>query len=447
MNDYRIWISYHKDEFLQQYNLREDDSHRLFPTHKEAEGKNINPMNPVYSEIVTLWYVWKNNLKTPYVGFNHYRRRFDVSRLPKKGECQVYRIADFGRQTVYRQYAKYHNADDMDAMISILDSRHGEGNAYTKYIREGNMLVANCCFLMKWTDFTKLCQFLFPLLDDFASHFGCQTVDDWRRKAEKDFGTERTEYQTRVVSFLAERLISAWIAGNLTPYIDKRNVAIVNYNTTELVEAAIRSLMKHTPGCTVYVFDNSDRTPFKTKLRNVDVIDNTKQQLVNFDAELEKHPDKWAEDTEKSNYGSMKHTMSVDKLMELVPDGFVLMDSDVLVKSDIKGFFDREVACMGSMRVKHDVPQLEPFLCWLNVPMLKEKGITYYNGDKMWALSRKDPNQHYETGAWLLEQVRQHSLPVNYTNISNYVIHYGHGSWRDKGSAEWLDANKEFHTI
>ena len=83
-----------------------------------------------------------------------------------------------------------------------------------------------------------------------------------------------------------------------------------------------------------------------------------------------------------------------------------------------------------------------PFLCYLNNPMLYENGITYFNGDKMWALSNIEPNQHYDTGAWLLEEVRRCKLPVNYVNIWQYVKHLGHGSWRDRNSEQWLKDNE-----
>jgi len=441
MDDYRIWVTYHKDEQVSQYGLHDDDTHRIFAANRDIEGKNINEMNPVYSEMVTMWYAWKNNVRSPYVGFNHYRRQFNVSRLPGKGECQVYRIIDFGGISVYDQYARCHNVKDMDAVLSLLDKKYGKDNAYTKYIRNSNTLIANCCFLMKWADFTKLCKFFFAILDDFSAMCGCQTLDDWRKKAQADFGNNRPDYQTRVLSFLAERLISAWISVNLSPYIDGRNVAVVNYNTTKLTEAAIMSLFKHTPGCHVYVFDNSDAEPFKTKLPNVEVIDNTKGKLVDFDAELAKYPDKWERDKVKSNYGSAKHSMSIQKLMELIPGGFVLMDSDVLFKQDIGKFWDYNVACLGTEDLKHGVPLLLPFLCWLNCVKLNENGIGYFNGEKMWALSEKEPNQHYDTGAWLLEEVRRKSLPVEYVNIWDYVIHLGHGSWKDKDTDKWLEEN------
>lgn len=444
MNDYKIWISYHKDEQLEKYGLKEDETHKLFAIHKDADGNNINYLNPVYSEMVTMWYVWKNAIKSDFVGFNHYRRRFDVHRLPNKGECQILRFCDFGNETVYNQYGRYHNIKDMDSVLSILDNKFGADNAYSKHIKESHVMVGKCCFLMKWSDFGKLCKFLFGVLDEFAQTAveNPKDLSSWRQKAEKDFAGKGTDYQTRALSFLAERLISAWIFANLSPYIDGRNVAIVHYNTPDLTEAAIKSLFKCTLGCHVYVFDNSDKKPFSTKMANVEVIDNTKGQLINFDAELEKYPEKWERDIKKSNYGSAKHTMSVDYLMSVIPTGFVLMDSDVLIKNDISPFFNKNVACMGAEEVKHNVPLLMPFLCWLNVPMIAEKNISYFNGEKMWALSNVEPNCYYDTGAWLLEEVRRNGLPVGYVNIWQYVIHLGHGSWRGQNSATWLKQNE-----
>ena len=443
MNEYNIWITYHKDEHLVDYDLHEDEKHRLFASHHDVEEKNINHLNPVLSEMVTMWYVWKNNKKSKYVGFNHYRRQFDVSRLPKTGECQIFNAKNFGNQTIYQQYAQWHNVNDMKKMMSIVDEKYGRNNPYTNHIMYGRQLISNCCFLMKWSDFTKLCQFLFPLLDEFSERVGCKTVEDWHEKATKDFNNVKPEYQRRTLSFLSERLISAWITTHLSPYIAGRNVAIVNYNTPALVEAAIKSLNKHTVGCHVYVFDNSDKKPFVSKMPNVEVIDNTKGQLIDFDKELEAYPDKWERDIKKSNYGSAKHSMSVDKLMEIIPEGFVLMDSDVLVQEDVKVFWNKAAACVGSENQKHNVPLLMPFFCYLNVPVLKENGIRFFNGEKMWALSNVDPNQYYDTGAWLLEEVRRNDLPVEYVNIWNYVKHLGHGSWIDGNADCWLEENSK----
>ena len=93
----------------------------------------------------------------------------------------------------------------------------------------------------------------------------------------------------------------------------KKTVCIVNYNTTELTRAAIRSISKHGgDGYEFIVFDNSDKTPFGA-MDGVDVVDNTKGQVINFAEELKKYPKKnvGIGCAVGCNFGSVKHMMSV----------------------------------------------------------------------------------------------------------------------------------------
>ena len=89
MRDLTIWLTYHDDSQIEQYGLREDDVFRLFKGNAvNVEGDNINHLNAFYSEIVTFYYVWKNNVRSEKVGFCHYRRRFqqlmDIEKLTVK---------------------------------------------------------------------------------------------------------------------------------------------------------------------------------------------------------------------------------------------------------------------------------------------------------------------------------------------------------------------------
>lgn len=426
--DYKIYVTYHRDELVSQYNLHEDEHHVLFASHKNIKGLNINQMNPVYSEMVTMWYIWKNNIESDYVGFEHYRRHLTIHSLPKKGECQIFRARDFCTLTIYEQYARCHNIKDMDMMLKVLENRYGKNNPYSMHLTEGHVMIANCCFLMQWDDFQELCEYLFPLLDDFATNYSISNtnVEEWHKKAEKDFGENHTDYQTRIVSFLAERLISAWISTHLK-WWNGIDVAIVHYNTPELTTSAIKSLNKGTPGCRVTVFDNSDEKPFNNSFSNVSVINNTKGQIIDFDGII----------------NSEKHCKSVDVLMDILPNGFILMGSDVLVIRDIRTIICNVAVC-GTIYKKDDVTLFQPVLCWLNVPMLKQNDVRYFNGDKMRALGNGIPNNRYGSGALLFYKVKEKNLPYKETDIWQYIIHLGNGSWRKRVYAQWIINNKSF---
>lgn len=219
--------------------------------------------------------------------------------------------------------------------------------------------------------------------------------------------------------------------------------AIVNYNTPELTAAAIMSLRKHTP-CDVIVFDNSDRRPMPP-MEGVDIIDNTLGQVIDFPRWLDGFPNKLPSDD--NNYGSAKHCKSVDILLDLVPEGFLLLDSDVLVMRDVSALHDRRFAWAGEVQNHRSrfgtAKRILPMLCYINAPMLMEYGIRYFDGSRMFALTDRKPYAAYDTGASFWEACEELRLPYRGVRINEYVIHLGHGSWRRCDHSEWLEQHKE----
>lgn len=63
MNDLMIWVTYHDDKQIPQYGLKETDTIRLFKGNDVSiDGDSINHLNRFYSELTTMYYVWKNGL-------------------------------------------------------------------------------------------------------------------------------------------------------------------------------------------------------------------------------------------------------------------------------------------------------------------------------------------------------------------------------------------------
>ena len=204
----------------------------------------------------------------------------------------------------------------------------------------------------------------------------------------------------------------------------KQTVAIVHYNTPEMTEAAIMSLRKQTGmRYDVVVFDNSDKRPFTAKMQGVKVIDNTNGKYIDFEAELAKYPDKCWELAWRSNYGSAKHIMSVQKLWKLIPEGFILMESDILLTKNINFLWDEQYAACGKAQ-------------WF-------RGRT----------GTKNPNNWYDTGASFLEDIvktKPQLVARLYRDLDHYYIHYTGGSWRQNdvnNQLAWLEANKALWTI
>lgn len=226
------------------------------------------------------------------------------------------------------------------------------------------------------------------------------------------------------------------------------DVVIVHFNTPELTTATVRSIWKHTPGCRITIFDNSNKRPFPP-IDGVFVIDNTKNQLIDFDKMLEEFPDKVEETI--NGWASARHCKTIDYLWDMFPSGFVLMDSDVLVKKDFSDLVDLDAAYSGE--VYQDllipprwVPRVLPFICWINVPLCRKAGIRYFDGKRNWKLYPGDYTTWYDTGGSFYEDCANKRLPCNKIVTSDYVEHLGAASYYGgKNKDKWLEKFKELY--
>ena len=227
--------------------------------------------------------------------------------------------------------------------------------------------------------------------------------------------------------------------------IMEKNVLIVHYNTPELTKATILSVLKHTSDCKITVFDNSNRLPFPP-MDGVCIIDNTHGRVVDFDAVINSFQNRLESD---NSYASAKHCLSVDYCFDLFEEGFVLLDSDVLIKKDITSLFDSSVAWVGQPHrtTKHPVkiPRLYPFCCFINTKLCREHSIRYFDREHMWQLS-EGTGSWYDTGAWFLEATD--ALPHRISACSEYIIHYGGASFltnKKESWEQWLEKNKTLY--
>jgi hypothetical protein len=180
-------------------------------------------------------------------------------------------------------------------------------------------------------------------------------------------------------------------------------------------------------------------------LCNVEVIDNTNGQIIDFREWLDSFPDK--QPGTGNDWGSAKHCYTVQWLCDKRRNPFILMDSDVLVKRDIPPFWDSRYVYVGERRMHRsrfgNVERVLPFLCYVNVPVMKHHGITYYNAERMFCLTRQQPGIAYDTGCWFLEDCLRHKVEAQELDADGYILHLGHASWRDMKASDWLSMHRE----
>ena len=225
-------------------------------------------------------------------------------------------------------------------------------------------------------------------------------------------------------------------------------VLTIHFNTPELLDACLRSVRKQMgEQQRIVVVENSTTRPYKNHIPNVEIIDNTKGQLVDFDKRLSEWPDKW-ENKMCNNWASARHTLTIDAMMDVLTDGFILIDSDTLALRDFSPLADQEMACVAEIQTqtpkKGLVQRFCPYCQWVNVPMLKEHNIRYFNGNYMWLLTHDFPNCWHDTGAWLFRAVKNQYLPFRVIKYSDYVVHLDHGSHPKMANSyeAWLNENR-----
>ena len=246
----------------------------------------------------------------------------------------------------------------------------------------------------------------------------------------------------------------------------QKTIAIIHFSTPELTEACILSIRKQGIDWPIVVFDNSrDVTfpagegmavreltarPFTKKMKGVKVIDNTKGQQVDFEKMLQAFPDKHKPHAEVNGWGSDCHMMTVEKLWELLPDGFILVESDLLLRENPETLWREEYSFCAYVQKqqrgnKFGRGRILPMLCYFNVPKFRAEGVHYFDPDRSWMLHKGEdnPQNWYDTGSSLLEDVLAHRprLKGLHVDIRPMVVHLGGGSYKNislKEQAEWL---------
>ena len=217
MKDIQIWLTYHDDKLLETYKLHDTEMIKLYKGNEKLSCDNINFLNKFYAELTTMYYVWKNKQKSEIVGFCHYRRLFRNFVSLEKGTCQVWAIHNVGN--VFNNYKSAHNYQDMCDAMEILDEFYGKNNRYSEYLVKSEVFVPCCCFIMHYSDFEKMCNWLFPILFAWDKKNGLNmSPDKYLEKAKHDFRYDNVDYQCRTVAFLAERLISCYIVTEMKPF-------------------------------------------------------------------------------------------------------------------------------------------------------------------------------------------------------------------------------------
>lgn len=213
----------------------------------------------------------------------------------------------------------------------------------------------------------------------------------------------------------------------------KINICIVHYNTPKLTECLVRSIDKFTPNATIYIFDNSDAQPFTYRQDNIVYFDNTKGQIINYTEWLKRYPNNTRSFEATRIHGSAKHCYAVETCMRLIPEGFILLDSDVLVKRNLSELWDEDYVYVAEVETqpRSTIKRVIPFVCFINGKLCKKNNVHFFDENYMHGLSYTKNNNRadwYDTGSGFYIQASK--LPHKEIKWNDYVEHFGSGSWQ-----------------
>ena len=222
----KTYITYFDDNQIKAYNLKADENTILFKGNDTSyPGESINNLNVFYCELCTMYYVWKNNLKSDYVCFKQYRRPFhyeSIGRMPKIGE-----VITFDKTKtdglVINQYAYCHGRKRAIELYHILCTLFGVDSEEVSYFKDKQYMYTNNSMVLNWSDFCKMCEFVFGVIDKIDGFYGLHyTYDKYEKNAQIYTEDGRLDYQRHWMAYIGERLVSCYIDLHLKPLTIER---------------------------------------------------------------------------------------------------------------------------------------------------------------------------------------------------------------------------------
>lgn len=198
----------------------------------DNQGDNISEQNPFYSELTGLYWVWKNDYRSDYVGCAHYRRYLinEENQLYTEAELQML-LTEYDFVTTklltldypyYDAFADRHNSHDLDVTAAVIkELKPAYYENYIRLVHENRTYFGNMMVMPKPL-YNSYMDFLFPILFEVQNRIDISGYDG---------------YQQRIFGFLSEFLLYVWSTTNHL-HVKESHVGMVSekVETRELKE-------------------------------------------------------------------------------------------------------------------------------------------------------------------------------------------------------------------
>jgi len=159
---------------------------RIYPKNDHDDfPESISDRNQRYSEMTAVWWAY-HHINTPYIGIEHYRRRFSIS--PQELENELIngvdvitlKKVDLGTPMT-KQMKCFEYTSVLYVFLDIIKEFHPEDMELTQEILNGTTLRGCNMNIWKVDVFKEYCEWLFPMLDAFYQRIPSKTDTYLRR--------------------------------------------------------------------------------------------------------------------------------------------------------------------------------------------------------------------------------------------------------------------------
>lgn len=198
-------------------------------------GDNISRKNKTYCELTALYWMWKNDKDSDYLGLCHYRRYFAGKRFGEKKErilsgnavwkmfkkdpdaVIVPKKRNYLWDTLYSHYANTHNAAHLDIARQIIQDRYPDySEAFDRTMKQHKAHMFNM-FIMNRELTDKYCEWLFDVLSEMENK-----IDTSKMSA----------FDARLFGRVSELLFNVWLSHNQLQAV---SVGYVNLSKTKWI--------------------------------------------------------------------------------------------------------------------------------------------------------------------------------------------------------------------
>ena len=458
----RIFVSAHKpvelfdSSILQPVQVGCSLRNERFPwAFHDDKGNNISGLNPMYCELTTQYWAWKNT-SSEYVGFCHYRRYFDFSGTRHDeniyGEImddfidaasqKKYALDDTSIEKFVTQYdvitterkdirtyagrnatlrSQYDAADklfvkDLDKIVSILKKQHPEYGQDADKFLSGHMGRFCNMFIMKREIFNDYCAWLFPLLEEFVS------ITDMSRYSKEGVRTpgHLAERLLNIYLIHHERIGAGWKMAELQCVHfrrpDRRASFTAPYgeaNTKQIIPVVFAADNNYVPMLTTTVYStllNASKEYFyDVVVLHRDIAGDNQSTMQRFFGQFDNMSLRFCDVSEyvlRHDLSTNNPHISVETyyrflIQEILPDydKVLYLDSDLIVQGDISELYGVDLG-NNLLAAAHDIDFLG------NLNMKNGKRLTYAKK----VLGMRNPYNYFQAGVLVLNTAEMREL-------------------------------------